>query len=148
MISGFFKEHRWLSNFWIHPVTYQHVTAPTAEHHYQAAKALDPADAAMILAAETPGTAKRLGTAIALRPDWGSVRYQIMQGIVTAKFADPALRQLLLATEDEALVEENSWHDTTWGVCSCETHQGAGTNWLGQILMTVRERLRENTETR
>lgn len=147
MISGFFGKYRWLSNFWEHPVIYQGVTAPTAEHHYQAAKAANPSDAAAVLAAESPGAAKRLGTKIALRSDWDRVRYSVMESIVTAKFADPNLAQLLLATGTAELVESNNWHDTAWGICTCDIHGGAGANGLGHILVSTRAQLRERKET-
>jgi len=45
---------------------------------------------------------------------------------------------MLLATGEAELVEGNSWHDLTWGRCSCLQHGGAGRNLLGQLLMTVR----------
>ena len=47
------------------------------------------------------------------------------------------LADKLLATGDAYLEEGNTWHDEIWGV-----YQGEGTNWLGLILMQVREELR------
>jgi predicted NAD-dependent protein-ADP-ribosyltransferase YbiA (DUF1768 family) len=41
------------------------------------------------------------------------------------------------ATGDRKLVEGNYWHDTFWGVCN-----GVGENYLGEILMHVRQELR------
>ena len=51
------------------------------------------------------------------------------------------LKFLLLKTEDELLVEENSWGDTYWGKC-----KGKGQNKLGKILMRVRDEIREERE--
>lgn len=53
------------------------------------------------------------------------------------KFAIPELKEMLLATGDEELVEGNYWHDTIWGVCD-----GVGENHLGKMLMEIREDLR------
>lgn len=47
------------------------------------------------------------------------------------------LREALLATGDAVLVEGNWWGDTFFGVC-----RGEGENWLGRMLMQVREELK------
>jgi predicted NAD-dependent protein-ADP-ribosyltransferase YbiA (DUF1768 family) len=47
------------------------------------------------------------------------------------------LADRLLLTGDEELIEGNYWHDHIWGVCD-----GTGTNWLGKILMEIRDELR------
>lgn len=62
-----------------------------------------------------------------------------MHDIVRAKFEqNPDLRQKLLSTGSEELIEGNTWGDTFWGVC-----KGSGQNWLGRILMFVRDEVRE-----
>ena len=48
----------------------------------------------------------------------------------------PELRTKLADTEDEELIEGNTWNDTYWGVC-----RGVGENHLGKLLMEVREML-------
>jgi len=48
------------------------------------------------------------------------------------------LKLRLLATGDETLQEGNRWNDRYWGVC-----RGVGKNHLGNILMEVREYLRD-----
>lgn len=65
-----------------------------------------------------------------------------MRTLVREKFRNPLLRAMLLATEDVELVEGNSWNDTFWGVC-----KGVGLNWLGQILMKVRDECRREEAT-
>jgi ribA/ribD-fused uncharacterized protein len=93
----------------------------------------------LIRLAATPAEAKRIGRAIQqVRPDWDMARLEVMRTIVLAKFSDPALRALLLATGDEELVEHNYWNDRFWGVCA-----GNGENHLGKILMEVRMHYRE-----
>jgi len=63
-----------------------------------------------------------------------------MLDLVRKKFENPLLRAMLLATEDAVLVEGNTWNDTFWGVC-----RGRGENWLGRILMQVREECRQQS---
>lgn len=129
-IDQFKGEYAWLSNF--------HIEADgfSLEHRFQAAKTLDPAEAAVILAQSTPGKAKRAGRREAtLRADWEDVKLEVMRGLVEAKFRDPVLRAKLDATGDVELREGNYWNDTYWGV-SLKT--GKGWNRLGQILMDVR----------
>lgn len=129
-IDRFDGPHRFLSNFWPGDRS-------SVEHAYQAAKTLVPAEQAAILAAPTPGAAKRLGRRVTLRPDWNAIRVDVMRRLVAEKFRDPALAQRLRETGDAELVEGNYWGDTFWGVC-----RGQGENWLGRILMEVRSTLK------
>jgi predicted NAD-dependent protein-ADP-ribosyltransferase YbiA (DUF1768 family) len=58
-----------------------------------------------------------------------------MWEILQAKFAQhPDLVAKLIATEDEEIVEGNTWNDKFWGVCD-----GEGMNHLGIMLMAIRE---------
>ena len=67
-----------------------------------------------------------------------------MYDIVKAKFSqNENLRQMLLDTNNEELIEGNWWHDNCWGDCSCERCKDIkGQNNLGKILMRVREEIR------
>lgn len=47
------------------------------------------------------------------------------------------LRDKLLATHPELLIEGNFWGGTFWGVCA-----GEGSNHLGRLLMKIRGELR------
>lgn len=77
-----------------------------------------------------------------LRPDWERVKDDIMRRGVLRKFETHAgIREVLLSTGSEEIVE-NSPTDYYWG-CGAN---GSGKNKLGQILMEVREILRERTE--
>lgn len=74
-----------------------------------------------------------------LRPDWNQVKDDVMRKAVLQKFRTHAdIREILLATGDEVLVE-NSPIDYYWG-CGKD---GSSKNRLGQILMEVRETLRD-----
>jgi ribA/ribD-fused uncharacterized protein len=135
-IFGFKDHNRWLSNFWMAPITIGVLTFPSNEHAYQAAKSFDPADWAMVLNATSPGAAKQLGRRVKLRPDWEEVKLAVMAEITAAKYDQhPDLREKLMATKGWRLVEDNHWGDTFWGVC-----RGVGENHLGRIIMEYRDR--------
>lgn len=142
-ITQFDGAHRFLSNFAAVPggVDALGMRAETTEHVYQAAKTLDPIERAEILAAPTPGIAKRMGLRVSLRPDWDHVRLGVMSALLEMKFDEPSLGALLLATGDAGLVEGNHWHDVFYGRCSCPRHQGEGQNWLGRLLEVRRSQL-------
>ena len=93
----------------------------------------------MIREAARPGDAKKLGKCVQLPADWDTKKVDLMRRFVREKFKNPLLRAMLVATEDATLVEGNTWNDTFWGVC-----RGRGQNWLGKILMEVREECRRD----
>lgn len=109
---------------------------PSTEHAYQAAKTLDMAARSAIQALPTCGQAKRAGQQLALRSDWEQVKRDVMLDLQRQKYAVPELRSLLDATGDAELIEGNTWGDTYWGVC-----RGVGQNWLGRLLMQVRDEI-------
>lgn len=134
-IDQFSGEYRFLSNFW--PLISG--GRVTSEHLYQAAKTMDKAERKEVMAAPTPGAAKRLGRTVTVRPDWDDVRVEIMLDIVRYKFEDRDLATLLIGTGETELIEGNTWGDTFWGV---DLATGEGENHLGLILMQVRDELR------
>jgi ribA/ribD-fused uncharacterized protein len=138
MISDFHTPStRFLSNFYVYPVTVFGCLWQSAEHAYQAQKFTTwPAQYARIKAAETPGKAKKLGRDSGIRKDWEQVKLEVMLEIIRAKFQDADLRRQLFATGDQELREGNHWGDTFWGVCN-----GRGDNHLGKILMQVRQEI-------
>lgn len=169
IIHGFHGENRWLSNFAYAQVWYQGVRFNCVESAFQAAKFdhLTPAEAAEAIGTEKmascqlspdddkliyhyfsklkPGDAKHEGSRIRrLRPDWESVKFDIMRELIASKFRyNPQLRNQLIATGDAKLIEENYWHDNTWGVCTCpRCRNTAGRNMLGAILMETRNAYR------
>lgn len=73
-----------------------------------------------------------------LRPDWEIVKLQVMREALRAKFTQHLdLRAALLATGDALLVEHTA-NDRFWG----DGGDGKGKNWLGKLLMELREALR------
>lgn len=137
MINKFQGETRWLSNFQVCNIEIDGKLYKTTEHAYQAFKTLDETEHEQIRNAATAGKAKRLGRKATLRSDWEDVKEEVMWYVNWLKFQDPELRQKLLDTGDEELVEGNTWGDTYWGVC-----KGKGKNRLGHILTQIRARIR------
>jgi hypothetical protein len=153
-IRHFQGEHRFLSNFWfvrggvfLNTHATGSLAGPTVEHVYQAAKTLIGFQRTAILDAVTALDAKKLGSAVDLRPDWELVKIGVMAQLQATKYAEPGLAADLRATGNAELIEGNHWHDSFWGVCDCPVHvteenpRGTGQNWLGRILMIQRSRL-------
>lgn len=135
-IDSFRGDHDFLSNFSVSLVVFDGQIFPTVEHGFQAAKTMNREERQPFTAPSqlTPGQAKRAGKKVTLRPAWDQVKEAIMKDLLNQKFRDPALRQKLLDTGDQPLVEGNNWNDTYWGVC-----RGKGQNRLGILLMEVRQ---------
>lgn len=133
MICQFTDQYAFLSNF--HPcrIFYENDWYPSVEHAFQAAKTTNPEERRRIREAKTPGKAKSLGRQVTLRPGWPIVKLKVMKSLVKQKFIKGELRDKLIATGEEELIEGNSWNDHYWGVCN-----GHGENHLGKILMDVR----------
>lgn len=72
-----------------------------------------------------------------MRPDWDEVKDDFMRRALRAKFSEPDLRDLLLSTGDEIIIEDSPF-DYYWG-CG---RDGSGKNMLGVLLMELREQLR------
>ena len=76
-----------------------------------------------------------------LRRDWESAKVGIMRAAVLAKFTQHQdLQTLLLSTGDAKLVEHTE-NDNYWG----DGGDGSGKNKLGQILVQVRDTIRNGT---
>ena len=127
--------YEFLSNF--HPciVVFEGHEYGTVEHAYQAAKTLDEAERAHVRSAPTPAEAKERGGKVAVRADWDDIKVDVMRALLQQKFSDPDLWDLLAGTRPAALIEGNTWGDRFWGVCD-----GQGENWLGRLLMEIRDR--------
>lgn len=80
--------------------------------------------------------AKKLGKKIKLRPDWNNIRLEVMYRVVLAKFRQHPELFRKLKNVSEPIVEDNTWHDTFWGMCN-----GVGKNNLGIILTAVQNNL-------
>jgi ribA/ribD-fused uncharacterized protein len=161
---GLKSEHGFLSNFYPYIFKVDDRPVLSVEHSYQAAKATTVEDQELIFGAPTAAAAKDWGQKIKVRADWDQIvgtpelhaKFQDEWGFVvqlakdffmfkavTAKFQVPELRQKLLATGDEPLVEASPT-DYYWGAGKI----GTGQNKLGRMLMLIRARERYlNTTT-
>ena len=152
------------SNYFVRPVVVGGLEWKSSEAAYQAQKFMSnyPGYAYTIFCARTPHMAKYLATmrmeeryawqenlnteihmaqsiGVTKRPDWDTVKDQVMYEIVLAKFQQhDDLRATLLATGDE-IIAETSPYDNYWGLGS----DGTGQNKLGRILMQVRSLLKK-----
>lgn len=144
MIDCFDGHWAFLSNFYWHEIEFEGIKYPTNEHFFQAMKTLDEDERLEISRCLTPGRAKRMGRRVALRPDWESVKEDVMFEALCLKFADEQLADWLLETGDSILVEGTTWHDNEWGNCSCpKCAHIEGKNKLGKLLMKVRDMIKE-----
>jgi len=149
MIESFSGRYNFLSNFYSVKIEHQGIKYPSVEHYYVAMKVktdqqIDGRNIAMIdcreLIARMPQASKvkQFGKIIKVRRDWDDVKLDVMLWGVREKFKQEDLKQMLLDTGEQELVEGNTWNDTFWGVC-----RGEGQNNLGKILMKVRMELRQ-----
>lgn len=137
MIDNFTGEYYFLSNFYPVKVVLDGLEYPSLENAYQAAKNFDYERRKNFIPL-TAKEAKQEGQKILKRPDWDQIKILVMTNLIREKFKDSELKNKLLLTGNQELIEGNTWGDQYWGVC-----KGIGENNLGKILMKVREELRQ-----
>ena len=127
------------SNFARYPVHIDGKIWPTSEHYFQAQKYTGTELEEKVRNAKNAFYAAKFGRELGPLPDdWENIKVDIMCEVVLAKFTQhPDLRKLLLDTDDAILIEHTR-KDSFWG----DGGDGTGENWLGKILMMVREDLR------
>jgi ribA/ribD-fused uncharacterized protein len=158
-IERFTGDNAYLSNFYPSAIFLPAygITVPSAEHAYQMAKT-DREHAGRISMVATPAEAKKLGRNCPLVPEWEQNKRGVMLNVLLWKFMqNDDLRHRLATTGKLPLIEGNGWGDTYWGAVG-HTQRGwenpelpwwtvgpgrslAGHNWLGRLLMMVRETL-------
>lgn len=142
------------SNFSPHSITVlssngKPVLWKTVEHYYQAQKfegVQDPIAIECIekiQSTESPEEAARLGRSLEkqrpdmVRPDWDTVKVELMYRALYSKFTGhPLLKSLLLSTAGSVLVEASP-HDLFWGA----GREGEGLSYLGHLLMKLQTEL-------
>jgi len=146
-IKSFSGEYRFLSNFFPCHLMVLGTAYSTVEHAYQASKTQNLYVKQAIAACQTPGKAKAfLKDHNDMQPDahWTTVyKLETMERLLKLKFdgSQPLLVQALLKTGKAELIEGNSHDDIFWGVCG-----GVGENYLGRLLMKIRDELRDEKE--
>lgn len=136
----FRREYEFLSNFYPCRIT---MMMPDGKEHsfinaeaaFQAHKSSD-TDVISQFENIRGVTAKRLGKQIEITEgieNWNKERVNVMRSVVSTKFKQNPELFSKLQSINERIVEENSWHDTFWGVCD-----GVGENNLGKILEHIK----------
>lgn len=119
-----------------HPITINGKTWPSTEHYFQAQKFVGTKHEEEVRTCSKPSFAAMIGRdrKRPLRPDWESVKDDVMRDAVRAKFTQyPELKEILLTTGDAELVE-HTVNDSYWA----DGGDGSGKNMLGKILMEIR----------
>jgi ribA/ribD-fused uncharacterized protein len=115
-------------------------TWKTTEHYFQARKFHDSNIVLKIMDATSPKEAAWIGRDLnnKIRNDWELIKIDVMREAIYAKFTQHnCLRELLLSTNDELIIEASPY-DYFWG----EGAEKTGKNYLGQILMEVRGKIK------
>ena len=160
MINTFTGRWFFLSNFYPIEIEYQGIKYPTVEHFYVSCKVTNDqmidgvfmtknACKEYIAKIIKPGDVKRFGrqkikTGIAWTDEY---RLKVMELALNQKFKNENLKELLLTTGSEDLVEGNYWHDNFFGSCGCPKCQSKGENHLGKLIMKIRENIKKNNYT-
>lgn len=129
------------------PLVVNNTRIRTSEALYQACRFPGRPDVQrQIIADRSPMTAKVRSKPFRsdTRPDWNSVRVQVMRWCLRAKLAQnwQKFGDLLLSTGEASIVEKKVGHTDFWA--STEQPDGTlvGMNVLGRLLMELREQLR------
>ena len=119
---------------------------PSVEHYLHGMKFEQPALRVQISEASKPAVAARIAlmNVFRRRRDWKTIRRTVMtRGMYIKCRTWPEVAQALLDTGDRMLVE-NDAYDSYWG-CGRDLR---GHNYFGEVLMNVREKLREEQKHR
>lgn len=117
---------------------------PSVEHYYQGMKFEEGEIRESILSADHPAKASKLAKANRklVRKDWQQVRQVMMTRAVYTKCrTHREVADLLLSTGDKHIVEA-TMYDYYWGV----GRDGRGHNVFGKILMSVRDKLKQERD--
>lgn len=150
---AFYGKNSPYSNFHYVEFEYKGYKVTSSEQAFMLEKALlfDESMVKPILATTNPMAIKKLGRKVKNfdNKKWDEVRYNIMVGILCAKFSVEPLKSELLGTGDEYIVEASP-SDKIWGAGLAlgdprlnYPKYYPGKNLLGQTLMDVRTRLRQ-----
>ena len=139
-IHGFQSQDRWLSNMWPVEFVINGVKFASVENAYQASKLFGQRELvekfARMPALEAKREIKKLDITT---PGFHDKKLRFMKMFLVKKFQEPHLREKLFLTGNVHIEETNDWGDTFFGCCP----QGIGQNYLGRLIMEVREEIRK-----
>lgn len=145
-IDKFTGKYRFLSNFYPCYIPMDGLVYWSVEAAYQASKTLDVTERKSILDTcfisdweLAARAAKRMGKEVTKRLDWDDIKLDVMYWLLQKKYGTYPLSDMLLETGDSLLEEGNTYGDTFWG-----TVDGKGDNYLGRLLVIVREELQDD----
>jgi ribA/ribD-fused uncharacterized protein len=129
-----------------YPLSVNGIHIPTSEALYQACRFPHrPELQKVIIGQKSPMTAKMKSKPYRQdsRPDWDTVRVEVMWWCLRVKLAQhwEKFGALLLSTNDKPIVEE-SYRDQFWGAKPVNETTLVGMNVLGQLLTTLRDLLK------
>lgn len=150
---AFHSEHAWLSNFFPCQIEIQGLTFKSAEQAFQYTRAIHLKDthlANLILRSRNAKEAKLLSHGNnKTTPEWDNDRFDVMRHVVTQKFTQNyELGGRLVSTGQHNLIEATI--DGFWGAKASITSKSIrdgtwmGANFLGKILVEVRNELRRD----
>jgi ribA/ribD-fused uncharacterized protein len=130
-----------------YPLSINGIRILTTEALYQACRFPHlPEVQKLIIGQNSPMTAKMKSKPYRkeARPDWDEIRVAIMSWCLHIKLAQnwEKFSTLLLSTGNRPIVEE-SYRDQFWGAKPVDTEKLIGMNVLGQLLVELREQLKE-----
>ena len=137
-ITEFKGEYLFLSNFYLSEVEYNGLFFQNAEAAFQSSKFKNK-NIRKKFSKMNPIQAKLVGKKIeATTENWEELKFDIMEKICYNKFtSNKVLKNKLLETKNKELINNNTRGDTIWGISN-----GVGENYLGKILMKIREELK------
>jgi ribA/ribD-fused uncharacterized protein len=138
------KPYGVFSNLYRREMQFEGEVFGCAEAAYQSAKPRDPVVRSWLLAAPSPALLAMAAHGLYswdIAPGWSRGRRDRMRRVVEAKFTQwPDLAEILASTGTARIIESGTLDNEVnrrWGIVN-----GRGSNWLGEILMDIRELLR------
>lgn len=139
------KPYGAFSNLYRRAIEFEGESFATSEHAYQAGKARKPEVKAWLMSAPSPALLAMAAHGLYywdVAPGWSRTKFDRMKRVLRAKFTQHAdLRCMLLATGTARLVESATIDNEVnrlWGEVN-----GVGRNMLGELLMQLRDELRQ-----
>ena len=143
-IKSFRNEYFFLSNMYNCDVIYNGYLFNSAEAAYMSAK--NNSDQWLYFClTNSPYKIKKESNRIKLVDNWDSIKLKVMNAVVRSKFSNEIMYNKLKSTIGYKLIEGNWWGDEFWGV---DNRTGKGKNYLGKILMNIREEDRHGKSKR